>query len=117
MPKLEQQTQNAIMDYLAVRKIWCRRLNSGAIKVDKRFFRFGSVGMRETSSAPPVKYEKVGQWLMEYPVILWLEVKSDIGRQSKGQIAFMDEVRLAGHHYAVVRSIEDVEAVLKEIQG
>lgn len=114
MAKAEQQIQSAIMEWLAIHNIWCRRLNTGAVKVDKRFFRFGSVGMGDIICTP-VKLEKVGPWLMEYPVILWLEVKTDTGRQSKGQIQFMDEVRKAGHHYALVRSIDDVEDVLKEI--
>lgn len=44
----------------------------------------------------------------------FLEVKTDKGKQSDAQILFMDNVLRAGCEYAVVRSVGDVEWVLKK---
>ena len=50
------------------------------------------------------------------PVIVWLEVKSAKGKMSSSQIAFRDTVRKHRGHYYVVRSIEDVENALREVE-
>ena len=111
MAKLEQQIQNSILEYLAVRKIWHRRMNTGAIKVDKRFFRYGSVGMADILCTP-MKWEGM---IGEHPVVVWIECKSPTGKQSQAQLRFMDEVREEGHYYILASSIEAVEEALKEI--
>ena len=50
------------------------------------------------------------------PVNVWLEVKSAKGKMSSSQIAFRDTVRKHRGHYYVVRSIEDVENALREVE-
>ena len=50
------------------------------------------------------------------PVNVWLEVKSAKGKMSSSQIAFRDTVRKHRGHYYVVRSIEDVEDALREVE-
>ena len=50
------------------------------------------------------------------PVIVWLEVKSAKGKMSSSQIAFRDTVRKHRGHYYEVRSIEDVEDALREVE-
>ena len=116
MPKLEQAILNSILHYLTISKIWHRRMNSGVhqseYKGKRSFVRYGSVGMADVLASVKVVIE--GRWHTEW---LWIEVKAPKGKQSPAQIEFMDEVRHEGHYYAVVRSIEDVEAVLKEITG
>ena len=44
---------------------------------------------------------------------LWLELKSDRGRQSPEQITFMNEVQQLGHYYRLCRSINDVSETLR----
>ena len=113
--KLEQQIMNSIMDYLALKHVWFRRMNSGAVmseyKGRKRMIRYGSVGMADILCSP-MKWEGM---IGEHPVFLWIEVKSPTGKQSKAQMDFMDEVRMEGHYYAVCSSIEAVEEILTEI--
>ena len=118
MPKPEQQIQNAIMEFLAVNHIWYMRVNTGAVVSEhngkKRMFRFGMAGAADILCSVRQARYSGDSW---YTAWLWLEVKAPKGVQSPSQIRFMDEVRAEGHYYAVVRSIEDVEAVLKEIRG
>lgn len=121
--KPEQQILNSILDYLAVRKIWHRRMNTGAIKVDKRFFRFGSVGMGDILATPifsirvpHMDFLDEGK-LLHYPIPCWFEVKAPKGKQSDAQIEFQKEVEEHGHCYFVVRSIEDVETALNSLEA
>lgn len=117
MPKPEQQVLNAIMDYLAVKHIWHRRMNSGAVvseyKGKKRMFQFGSKGMADILCSVDQQHGG-GEWC--YTAFLWIEVKAPGGKQSPAQIEFMDEVREAGHYYLVAKSIDDVEKALEEIR-
>ena len=50
------------------------------------------------------------------PVNVWLEVKIPTGRLSMSQGLFREAVKSVGCHYYVVRSIEDVEKALKEVE-
>lgn len=45
--------------------------------------------------------------------VYFIEVKSHSGKQSDGQILFMDNVVRAGCKYAVVRSVDDTLSFLK----
>jgi hypothetical protein len=51
MPK-ESEIQKAILQYLAARRILAWRMNTGAVKTETRFFRFGSPGMADILAAP-----------------------------------------------------------------
>jgi len=96
-----------IMDGLAAKRIWRKRMNSGAIlssyKGKKRMIKFGEPGMADI-----VAWIKGGiGW------VIWIEVKNEKGQQSSEQEAFMREVRAEGHHYVLARSWDDVQAYLK----
>lgn len=97
----------AVTDYLAARRILAFRMNTGAMSAEhngkKRFMRFGTPGMADVLAFP---------FRGSFIIPLWLEVKSDKGKQSEAQKAFQVMVQAEGHRYAVVRSIEDVEALL-----
>lgn len=94
-----------IMDGLAAKRIWRKRMNSGAMKGSHKgkgwFVRFGEPGMADilATITNPVFGETK---------ILWIEVKNEKGRQSDEQTTFMHEVRSEGHYYLVARSWEDV---------
>ena len=51
----------------------------------------------------------------DIPVSVWLEVKTAKGRVSENQKLFSDTVTAAGGFYYVVRSIDDVEAALRDV--
>jgi hypothetical protein len=105
----ESHIQKSILDYLAARHILAFRMNSGVANIDKRFIRFGVPGMADILACPQHLCDD-GDWR---PVFLWLECKAPKGKQSELQKSFQTQVVEAGHFYAVVRSIEDVEAELR----
>jgi hypothetical protein len=131
----ETQIQRQILDYLAARHILAFRQNTGAVaseyKGKKRFMRFGTPGMADVLAFPQISswVYALGKQLIYEPkkapeianaciqvdstVPLWLEVKAEKGKQSELQKSFQAQVESHGHRYAVVRSIEDVEALLK----
>jgi hypothetical protein len=95
----EANIQKAIIDWLRAKKIWHRRLNTGAIRRGGRMVRFGKPGDADLLCTVGDK-EQV--WLT------WLEVKDKDGKQSPDQKAFQAEVEAQGHTYLVVRSVDDV---------
>lgn len=109
----EGQILASIMEYLAVRGVLCFRMNTGAFKTDNRFIRFGTVGMADILAFPVIKQtDGVHVVLMSFICPLWLEVKTENGKQSDAQKLFQTLVESHGHTYKVVRSIEDVETLL-----
>lgn len=112
--KPEQAILNSIMEYLAVKRVWCRRMNTGAAMVSNatgkaRFLRFGTPGMADIL-ATPITWNKLGGALH----ILWIEVKAPGGKQSQAQENFQEEVISEAHSYIVARSIDDVEMWLNK---
>jgi len=99
----ESQTQRLILDWLAAKRILAFRMNSGAVKTDKRFFRFGVAGMADILAFPE-------EWQAITPT--WIEVKAAKGRQSEFQKSFQRQVEEAGHRYILAKSVDDVIAAL-----
>ena len=68
---------------------------------------------------PAMRVYKLGELIGEgfahvtVSVPLWIECKADNGKQSVLQALFQVQVEAEGHKYAIVRSIEDVQAALK----
>jgi len=122
----ESLIQSAIMDYLAARHILAFRMNSGATimpateNFKRRFIRYGVKGMADILAFQKTSYiyeckHSEGKWdagaiRLHRPI--WLEVKADKGKTTPDQDAFAAMVRAYGQAYHVVRSVEDVEAVL-----
>lgn len=114
----ESQIQRAILADLAARKIFAIRLNSGAMMSN-----YKGKTYRTTLCAPgtadilalPKETRGVddhGSWCSLTAIVpIWLEVKTDKGKQSEIQKSFQAQVEAEGHRYAIVRSIEDVEAL------
>ncbi len=82
------------------RVAWCERQNTGAIRVEGRFVRFGWRG-----AADIVGQLVTGQFLA-------CEVKSKDGRLRPEQRAFLELVRQHGGVAIVAKSCRDVFAVL-----
>jgi hypothetical protein len=94
------------LDLLAIERIWHVRLNTGSFALEskgkRRFFRAGVKGMADILATPLV------QRIAVVPVVLWIEVKSETGRQRPDQRAFQQAVEEAGHFYLLARSGDDI---------
>lgn len=114
----ESGVLRACTDLLTAERIWWCRMNTGAVKDGKRFFRFGKKGMADIlASAQPHNLEvahKCEDWCCPDPQFLWIECKAEKGEQTEDQIAFEKEVSMAGHHYLVVRDVNTLIAWLKD---
>jgi hypothetical protein len=99
---------NAILDYLAARRILSFRMNTGAMKIDKRFVQFGVPGMADILAL----HRRI-TWEDNGVTPIWIEVKTATGKQSDLQKSFQRQVEDEGHKYIIARSIDDVEEALK----
>jgi hypothetical protein len=112
----EKQISSAIMAYLAARRIFAIRVNSGTqVLMDggnRRAIHMAAPGTADIL-AFPVRRSERGKIIEGYNSPLWLEVKAEKGKQSDLQKSFQAQVEAEGHRYALVRSIDDVEALLK----
>lgn len=90
----EKATQSAVLDYLVKFNIFHYRNNSGAIRTDSRFLRFGAVG------SPDIICVRDGKFI-------GIECKGEKGVMSEGQVAFRDNLEKAGGKYLLVRSIDE----------
>ena len=76
--------------------------NSGAIKTEKRFVRFGKRG-----SADFLCFFNGGR-------TYFLECKAPKGRQSEAQKDFQQRVEALGYQYMIIRQATEVYQLLKE---
>lgn len=92
----ESDIQRAIIEFLAFKRIFHYRNNSGAFKRDDgHFYRFGAKG------SPDIVCVLEGRFI-------GIEVKGPTGRQSDDQIEFQRRLEEAGGRYILARSIDDV---------
>lgn len=99
MKSNEKGVQNAVIKYLALKKYFYWRNNSGALKTERGgFLRFGAVG------SPDIFVIHKGR-------IIGLEIK-DKSKQSDGQKDFEAGMVKAGGEYFIIRSIDDIMKVL-----
>ena len=111
----ENDTQRAILDYLAARHILAFRMQVGAFsseyKGKQRFMRVGTPGMADILAFDRELID-VGAGSIDCVIPIWIEVKSAIGKQSELQKSFQAQVEAEGHKYIIAQSIENVEAAL-----
>ena len=100
---------DAVMQYLAAKKIFAMRMNSGAMKIDNRFLRFGSPGMADILAFVKAGDAAADCWDRWMVVPYWIEVKAPKGKQSEAQKAFQKVVEEEDHRYILARGIEDLE--------
>jgi hypothetical protein len=101
----EGEVQNAICEYLTLRRVFFVRLNNiPSFYIDhtgaKRFRKMGKYARLGLADILAVKDGKA----------IFLEVKSEAGRPSKDQLDFGRDAIAAGAEYRVVRSIDEVQA-------
>lgn len=120
----EGALQKTIMDWLAAKRVLAFRMNTGAIKTESRFFRFGVPGMADILAFPrqmPVsgmvcEFGKSPQFKRTFVhgnFVMWIEVKTAKGRQSDFQKSFQRQVEEEGHRYILARDLSDVEKAME----
>lgn len=50
----------------------------------------------------------------KHVTLLWMECKTDTGRQSKAQVDFKSRIEALGYRYVVFRSLEQFKAIIHE---
>jgi hypothetical protein len=102
----ETDVHSAIGDYLALRKVFFHRQNHIAVRfIDSAGSRqFRRLPKHTPSGIPDILAIKDGR-------AIFLEVKAEKGKQSDAQKEFERNAVTAGAQYAIVRSIEDVQAI------
>ena len=112
----ESATLRACLDLLAYEHIWHRRWNTGAIRnAAGRPVKFGQNGDADILVLPRIFIELMPHTANRYEFYpLWIECKSSRGKQSHSQELFQKEVEAAGHHYLLVRDIDQLRDWLRE---
>ncbi len=126
----ESGVLKACLDLLTAEGIWHERRNTGAMQIGKRFTRFGRPGTADILAVvnmfcgarcclPPSDLDERALWEDRHCMrltnkVLWIECKSDTGRQTEDQTLFQKEVEEAGHAYLLVRRPEDLIQWLTE---
>jgi hypothetical protein len=95
----EKELQKLILDYLAVKRIFHYRNNSGVMfseyKGKKRMVRFGATG------SPDIIVVQNG-------IYVGIEVKNATSVQNEAQVEFQQALEKAGGRYILARSLDDV---------
>ncbi len=111
----EGHVLRSICEWLAIKGIWYRRMNVGAVRTEGGgFMKFGSPGMADILAVPQMTVTCDGKPRLKLPMPVWIECKAPKGTQSDAQMLFQGEVEAEGHGYCLARSIEDVAQWLKE---
>lgn len=102
----------SVLELLTIYRIWHERRNTRVLDVvgaggKTRPMTFGTPGTGDIFCTPFYASSI-------HPLCLWIEVKSEGGRQSTTQKEFQAGVEAAGHHYLLARSIDDVQKWFKD---
>lgn len=93
----EAQTQSACLDYLAAKRIFHMRMQTGALRNPAgRPVKFGTPGCADIMTILPSK------------LVLWLEIKAPGRKQRPAQIEFQREVESHGHAYMVIENVNEL---------
>jgi hypothetical protein len=103
---LEKDVLRAILHYLTLRKVWHRRLNSGAAMLNGhggkgQFVRYGAPGLPDILART------------QSGTVIWIECKSPTGKLSEDQRKWKDDMERFGDTFIVARSVEDVMALFE----
>lgn len=115
----ERDIQKFCMDWLVAKKIFAWRTNTGGFRVGKQIVRYGIPGMADIQAIPVIDPAEIGfSYCMTGPeriaIVLWLECKSDVGKQSPEQKSFQKWVESQRQYYLIIRKPEDLTAWAEE---
>jgi hypothetical protein len=96
------------LEWLAIRRIFAWRNNTGALKIDGRWIRYGHPGSSDILAVTPVVItpEMVGRTVGVFTAI---ECKTEAGSQRANQKMFQKMVENAGGRYVLARGPDDLE--------
>lgn len=102
------------LEWLALRRIFAWRNNTGATRVDGRWIRYGHPGSGDILAITPVVVtpEMVGKTV---GVFTSVECKTDDGTQRKNQKLFQKMVEKNGGLYVLARDPADLERALGQL--
>lgn len=114
--KGEASLLKACTDLLSAERIWWMRMNVGAVRDGKRFVRFGKPGTADLLASPWTDVTVHGNPVsnLEAPEFLWIECKTAIGKMSRAQELFAEDVRENGHTYLLIRDVDELRNWLRE---
>lgn len=105
LPELEKVIQKTILDYLELTGVFHSRINAGGCIVQKGKYRGFIKGA--IAGFPDILVLKDGRFI-------GLEVKTPETEQNENQILVEKRIKENGGEYYVVRSLDEVKAILKE---
>ena len=103
IPANETNLVKACLSWLSLHGIYAWRQNTGAVRVAKRFVRFGEPGAADITGI-----------IGPNGVRLEIECKSWTGVQTAKQRIFGEAIRRSGGVYLVVHDLEELEAGIRE---
>ena len=93
-----------VLEYLAIRKIWAYRQNTGTLRgASGKLVRFGSKGCPDIIARLKPTGSNRGSGR-----VLWIECKSKTGKLSEAQEAWRAKAEKHGDVFIVARRLEDV---------
>jgi hypothetical protein len=98
--KQHTELVNSCLQLLQMHGIFAWKNHVGAVRMGKRFLRFGVPGLPDILF---VRQSRLGG----------IEVKTGAGRQSRAQQVMQDRFEAQGCTYWVVRSIDELDSLLK----
>ena len=124
--QLEKTIQSAIQEFLELQEelglLVYQKNNTGAVRIERpgaksSFMRFGKKGspdflvwrFRELRIAA-LDHDTIN--FQAFLETLFIEVKTDVGKQSDAQRVFQQKVEKLGGIYLVVRSLDDVKKII-----
>jgi len=99
LPIAERDVLRMCLEYLTAKRIFHYRNNTGAVKTEKSFVRFGTPGSPDIVAVVDGNY-------------IGIECKGSDGKQSELQKIFQSNLERAGGIYVLVRTLEDLIAVV-----
>lgn len=102
----------SVLEYLALRKVWAYRANTGGLR-DKtgRLVRFGTPGHPDIVARMRPRGADYGSGL-----VVWIECKSERGVQSPAQKDWQIKAEKHGDIYILARKLEDVMCLFEEVK-
>jgi len=105
----ETSLVRTILDYLAYRKVWAYRQNTGGLRdTTGRLVRFGVVGHPDIVARITPRDGAGGSGR-----VIWIEAKSSTGRQTPAQKEWQEKAERHGDVYILARCLEDVSCLFE----
>jgi hypothetical protein len=105
MKDLEHQIQWSICQYLDYKKVFYFAVPNGSLR---------NIGVAKKLKQEGVKAGVSDLIILLPNRVLFIEVKTDKGKQQNTQKEFQNKVQELGFEYYIVRSVNDIELLLKE---